>query len=137
METLIEAAQLLFRIKQKRIISYFSLGEEDLRIMKCEKGSVMLEILVSLSLLMMTVSLLLPQTLLIMQERKNIQLRYKAQLFLKEAAAVYMYHHVISPVIEKQYENVTYTIQWQTETVCVRWKDMKQREIERCRYVKK
>lgn len=113
------------------------MGEEDLRIMKCEKGSVMLEILVSLSLLMMTVSLLLPQTLLIMQERKNIQLRYNAQLFLKEAAATYMYHHVISPVIEKQYENVTYRIQWQNEKVCVRWKDIKRREIERCRYVKK
>ncbi|WP_440602588.1 competence type IV pilus minor pilin ComGE [Bacillus sp. GB_SG_008] len=105
--------------------------------MKCEKGSVMLEILVSLSLLMMTVSLLLPQTLLIMQERKNIQLRYNAQLFLKEAAATYMYHHVISPVIEKQYENVTYRIRWQDEKVCVRWQDIKRREIERCRYVKK
>lgn len=105
--------------------------------MKCEKGSIMLEILVSLSLLIMTVSLLLPQTLLIMQERKNIQLRYKAQLFLKEATAGYMYHQVISPVTEKRYENVTYRIQWQAEKVCVRWKDMKQREIERCRYVKR
>ena len=116
---------------------YFNLGEEDLRIMKCDKGSVMLETLVSLSLLMMAVSLLLPQTLLIMQERKNIQFRYRAQLLLKEAAAVYMYDHIVSPVIEKRYEHTIYTIQWETEKVCVMWKDSKQRENEWCRYVKK
>lgn len=116
---------------------YFNLGEEDLRIMKCDKGSVMLEILVSLSLLMMAVSLLIPQTLLIIQERKNIQLRYRAQLLLKEAAAVYMYNHVVSSVIEKRYEHTVYTIQWKNEKVCVMWKDSKQRENERCRHVKK
>ena len=49
---------------------YFSLEEGDLRIVKCQKGSIMAEMIVSLSVLMMAVSLLLPQTVLVMQERK-------------------------------------------------------------------
>lgn len=44
----------------------------------------MAEMLVSLSILMMAVSVLLPQTVLVMQERKNIQLRYKAFVLLKK-----------------------------------------------------
>ena len=43
----------------------------------------MAEMLVALSIVMMMVSLLLPQTVLIMQERKNIQIRYKAFVLLK------------------------------------------------------
>lgn len=44
----------------------------------------MAEMIVSLSVLMMAVSLLLPQTVLVMQERKNIQIRYKASGLLKK-----------------------------------------------------
>ncbi len=44
----------------------------------------MFEMLVALSIVMVAVSLLLPQTVLIMQERKNIQIRYKAFVLLKE-----------------------------------------------------
>ncbi len=44
----------------------------------------MAEMIVSLSVLMMAVSLLLPQTVLVMQERKNIQIRYKATGLLKK-----------------------------------------------------
>lgn len=43
----------------------------------------MAEMLVALSIVMMAVSLLLPQTVLVMQERKNIQIRYKAFVLLK------------------------------------------------------
>ena len=49
----------------------FQLGRGDLRIVKCQKGSVMAEMIVALSTLMMVVSLLLPQTVLVMQERKT------------------------------------------------------------------
>lgn len=44
----------------------------------------MAEMIVSLSVLMMAVSLLLPQTVLVMQERKNIQIRYKVTGLLKK-----------------------------------------------------
>lgn len=44
----------------------------------------MAEMIVALSIVMMVVSLLLPQTVLVMQERKNIQLRYKAFVLLKK-----------------------------------------------------
>ena len=47
----------------------FQLGRGDLRIVKCQKD-IMAEMIVSLSVLMMAVSLLLPQTVLVMQERK-------------------------------------------------------------------
>ena len=53
----------------------------------------MAEMLVALSIVMMMVSLLLPQTVLIMQERKNIQIRYKAFVLLKKEAALYMYEN--------------------------------------------
>ncbi len=39
---------------------------------------------------MMAVSLLLPQTVLVMQERKNIQIRYKASGLLKKKKQLYI-----------------------------------------------
>ena len=48
---------------------YFSL-EERFTYREMSKGSIMAEMIVSLSVLMMAVSLLLPQTVLVMQERK-------------------------------------------------------------------
>ena len=50
----------------------------------------MAEMIVSLSVLMMAVSLLLPQTVLVMQERKNIQIRYKATGLLKRRLYICM-----------------------------------------------
>ena len=60
---------------------------------KCQKGSVMVEMVVALSLIMMAASLLLPQTLLIMQERKNIKMSYKALILLKKEAALFKYEN--------------------------------------------
>ena len=48
----------------------FQLGRGRFTYREMSKGSVMAEMLVALSLLMMAVSLLLPQTVLVMQERK-------------------------------------------------------------------
>ena len=64
--------------------------EGDLRIVKCQK-IIMAEMIVSLSVLMMAVSLLLPQTVLVMQERKNIQIRYKASGLLKRSSYIYVW----------------------------------------------
>ncbi|WJE51698.1 competence type IV pilus minor pilin ComGE [Bacillus cereus] len=105
--------------------------------MKCQKGSVMLEMLVSLSLLMMAVSLLLPQTLLIMQERKNIQIRYKAYVLLKREAALHMYQDRPKQQKEEIVDGVVYWTHWQGEEVCTIWEDVKQKRMEQCRYVQK
>ncbi|MFJ8527868.1 competence type IV pilus minor pilin ComGE [Bacillus sp. NPDC094106] len=105
--------------------------------MKCQKGSVMLEMLVALSLLMMAVSLLLPQTLLVMQERKNIQLRYKAQLLLKKESALYMYQNEQMSSKEEKVDSTVYHTYWKGEEVCTTWRDVKQRRMEQCRHAKK
>lgn len=97
----------------------------------------MLEMLASLSLLMMAVSLILPQTLLIMKERKNIQMKYKAQVLLQEEAALYVYHETKAIPKVREEAEATYRIEWEDDKVCVLWKDTKQREKERCRYVKR
>ncbi|CAM4127220.1 competence protein ComG [Bacillus manliponensis] len=105
--------------------------------MKCEKGSVMLEMLVSLILLMMVASLIFPQTLLIMKERKNIQMKYKAQVLLQEEAALYLYENGEMLPKVKEEEGITYMLRWEDEKVCVLWEDVRQHEMKRCRYVEK
>ncbi|WP_242143776.1 MULTISPECIES: competence type IV pilus minor pilin ComGE [unclassified Bacillus cereus group] len=105
--------------------------------MKCQRGSIMLEMLVALSLLMMAVSLLLPQTLLIMQERKNIHLRYKAQLLLKREAALYVYQNQEMRTKEEKIGDTWYNVHWKGEEVCTSWRDVKQRRMEQCRHAQK
>ena len=68
----------------------FQLGRGRFTYREMSKGSVMAEMLVALSIVMMMVSLLLPQTVLIMQERKNIQIRYKAFVLLKKRLYICM-----------------------------------------------
>ena len=68
----------------------FQLGRGRFTYREMSKGSVMAEMLVALSIVMMMVSLLLPQTVLIMQERKNIQIRYKAFVLLKKQLYICM-----------------------------------------------
>ncbi|WP_141532293.1 competence type IV pilus minor pilin ComGE [Bacillus cereus] len=94
----------------------------------------MAEMLVSLSLLMMAVSLLLPQTVLVMQERKNIQIRYKAIALLKKEAALYMYENEERRVKEKVINEIVYYTYWGGNEVCVMWKDVKGRMMEQCFY---
>lgn len=94
----------------------------------------MAEMIVALSTLMMVVSLLLPQIVLVMQERKNIQLRYKAFVLLKKEAALYMYENEAKQQKEKVINgNVHYTY-WGGNEVCVMWKDVKGRMMEQCFY---
>lgn len=71
-----------------------------------------------------------------MQERKNIQLRYNAQLLLKKKAASYMYHHQQEEQKEETIQGVVYHTYWREEEVCTFWRDVKQRRMEQCRYVK-
>ncbi|OUB39263.1 competence protein ComG [Bacillus thuringiensis serovar argentinensis] len=72
----------------------------------------MAEMLVALSIVMMAVSLLLPQTVLVMQERKNIQIRYKAFVLLKREAALYMYENGAKRPQEKVVNGNVYYTYW-------------------------
>ncbi|MGE7881126.1 competence type IV pilus minor pilin ComGE [Bacillus sp. NPDC094077] len=94
----------------------------------------MAEMLVALSLLMMVVSLLLPQTVLVMQERKNIQIRYKAFVLLKKEAALYMYENEEQRVKEKVINGIVYYTYWGGNEVCAMWKDVKERTMKQCFY---
>ncbi|MGE7885837.1 type II secretion system protein [Bacillus cereus] len=94
----------------------------------------MAEMIVSLSVLMMAVSLLLPQTVLVMQERKNIQIRYKASGLLKKEAAIYMYENKEKRIIEKNINGIVYYTYWGGNEVCTMWRDVKDRMIEKCFY---
>ncbi|PGU14050.1 competence protein ComG [Bacillus cereus] len=90
--------------------------------------------IVSLSVLIMAVSLLLPQTVLVMQERKNIQIRYKASGLLKKEAAIYMYENKEKRIIEKNINGIVYYTYWGGNEVCTMWRDVKDRMIEKCFY---
>ena len=94
----------------------------------------MAEMIVSLSVLMMAVSLLLPQTVLVMQERKNIQIRYKATGLLKKAT-IYMYGNEDKRIIEKNINGIVYYTYWGGNEVCTVWRDVKDRMMEQCFYV--
>ncbi|PGK36350.1 competence protein ComG [Bacillus anthracis] len=94
----------------------------------------MAEMLVALSILMMVVSLLLPQTVLIMQERKNIQIRYKAFVLLKREAALYMYENEEKQQKEQVINGNVYYTYWGGNEVCAVWKDVKGRMMEQCFY---
>lgn len=115
---------------------YFSLEEGDLRIVKCQKGSVMVEMVVALSLIMMAASLLLPQTLLIMQERKNIKMSYKALILLKKEAALFKYENEEKRVKEQVIKGIVYYTYWRGDEVCTMWKDMRGKAMEQCLYAK-
>jgi len=95
---------------------------------------VIAEMLVALSIVMMAVSLLLPQTVLIMQERKNIQIRYKAFVLLKREAALYMYENGAKQQQEKVVNGNVYYTYWGGNEVCAMWKDVKGRMVEQCFY---
>ncbi|MBE5104236.1 competence protein ComG [Bacillus thuringiensis] len=94
----------------------------------------MAEMLVALSLLIMVVSLLLPQTVLVMQERKNIQIRYKAFVLLKKEAALYMYENEEQRAKEKVINGIVYYTYWGGNEVCAMWKDVKGRTMKQCFY---
>lgn len=72
-----------------------------------------------------------------MQERKNIQLRYKAYVLLKREAALYMHQNQLKQQKEEMIDGVMYVTYLRGEEACTIWRDTKQRRIEQCRHVKK
>ncbi|MGH0597113.1 type II secretion system protein [Bacillus mycoides] len=96
----------------------------------------MVEMVVALSLIMMAVSLLLPQTLLIMQERKNIKMSYKTLILLKKEAALFKYENEEKRVKEQVIKGIVYYTYWRGDEVCTMWKDMRGKGMEQCLYAK-
>jgi len=97
----------------------------------------MVEMVVALSLIMMAVSLLLPQTLLIMQERKNIKMSYKALILLKKEAALFKYEDEEKREKEQVIKGIVYYTYWRGDEVCAVWKDMREKAMEQCLYAEK
>jgi len=94
----------------------------------------MVEMLIALGIVMMAVSIILPQSVLIMQERKNIQIRYKAFVLLKKEAALYMYENEAKQQKETVVNGNVYYTYWGGNEVCAMWKDVKGRMTEQCFY---
>ncbi|PFL22883.1 competence protein ComG [Bacillus cereus] len=95
----------------------------------------MVEMVVALSLIMMAVSLLLPQTLLIMQERKNINMSYKALILLKKEAVLFKDEEKREK--EQVIKGIVYYTYWRGDEVCAVWKDMRGKAMEQCLYAEK
>jgi competence protein ComGE len=109
--------------------------------MKCSKGYVLAEMLAGLSILLMICSFLLPTTIYILQERKNMEFLQTANILLKEEVFFIVKNNLPATKV-RTVNNKDYFITWKEAEgengahVCVRWQDVKKREAERCRYVK-
>jgi hypothetical protein len=102
-----------------------------------------LEMMASLSLLIVLSSFIFPQVIMILKEEKNIQIRHAAYMLLKEQVASYYTENVVSTTSVHMLKGVLYKVNWESfptghkERVCVSWHDRSQRPQERCIYVGK
>lgn len=101
----------------------------------------MLEMLVSLAVLLMIAAFLLPHTIIVIQDRKNICLAQTAHVFLREQIVSYQFD-AHSPAAALQNVNGTqYTATWSevedAYRVCVIWNDIRNKQQSKCRYVAK
>ncbi len=101
----------------------------------------MLEMLISLAVLLMIAAFLLPHTIIVIQDRKNIRLAQAAHIFLREQIVSYQFD-AYPPASALQNVNGTqYTAMWsEVEAfykVCVIWNDVRNKQQSKCRYVAK
>jgi len=100
-------------------------------------GFTFIEALVSLAVLLVITTTLLPLLTQIMVERHNVALKNEAEQLLYAEMNRDTQHDKIVAV-----GKVTYAIFWTElgsgmKKVCVRWNDEMNRTVERCGYVKK
>ncbi|MFD3447747.1 hypothetical protein ACFDTO_24465 [Microbacteriaceae bacterium 4G12] len=93
--------------------------------------------IVCLSILMILCTLVLPQTILLLQERKNTHLSHTANVLLQEQMTSYLYDFVVPFSRTEIISGRQYTITWSNETICIAWHDTKNTRQNRCHYVKK
>ncbi|MBO9129668.1 type II secretion system protein [Bacillus sp. 165] len=110
--------------------------------MRYERGYILVEMITALGILVIICCVLFPQTVYILQERKNIQFLQTATILLKEE--VFSVTETTDFPVSKirMVENKEFVFTWirtieeTGTTACVQWQDAKNREMKRCKDVK-
>lgn len=101
----------------------------------------MLEILVSLAVLLIITTFLLPHTIIVIQDRKNIRLAQAAHVFLREQIMSYQFDAHPPALAVQNIDGTQYTAMWNEAKdgyrVCVIWNDIRNKQQSKCRYVTK
>lgn len=101
----------------------------------------MLEMLVSLAVLLMIAAFLLPHTIIVIQDRKNIRLAQAAHVFLREQIMSYQFDAHPPASAQQNVDGTQYTTAWSeledVYKVCVIWNDIRNKQQSKCRYVAK
>ncbi|MFP3124514.1 type II secretion system GspH family protein [Ectobacillus funiculus] len=109
--------------------------------MKSEGGYLMLEMLVSLAVLLMIAAFLLPHSIIVIQDRKNIRLAQAAHIFLREQIVSYQFDAHPPASALQNINGTQYTAMWNevgdAYSVCAIWKDTRNKPQSKCCYVAK
>ena len=106
----------------------------------CDKGFILLEMLVALNILMFICLTLLPSYTLILNERNNLDLRQTGNELLSTELKAFI--NGGKPMLNRTVEaaDTTYTLTWefnvehQKPQACISWNDQRNRLSERCGY---
>lgn len=110
--------------------------------LKCEKGYTMLEMLLSVSVWLLLCTTLLPQFIVVVAERKNIEILTTGNQLLSEELQTAFQGGVEeydNKVLEKDGTRYWFTKEYHDESnmwvMCNLWDDKLGRKVERCGYV--
>lgn len=112
----------------------------DFRITLHEKGAILVEMLASLSILLVICTLIVPQTILLLKEAKQTKARHIANGIIREEIAFMQSDTSKAFSIER--EGVTYSITVEKSNkdsdvrICVNWLDLNQQNKSRCERVR-
>lgn len=111
--------------------------------LNCNRGYILVEMLVSLSILFTICFFMVPNYLLIMNERKSMELVNIANTFLMEELHAYMFEgrekeNKMMIQLDTEFHLVwRYNDKIQLDEACISWRDQRNRERKRCGYGKK
>jgi len=101
----------------------------------------MLEMLVSFAVLLMIAAFLLPHSIIVIQDRKNIRLAQAAHIFLREQIVSYQFDAHPPASALQNIKGTQYTAMWNevgdAYSVCAIWKDTRNKPQSKCCYVAK
>lgn len=116
------------------------MGKVDFRITLHEKGTILVEMLASLSILLVLCTLIVPQTILLLKEAKQTKIRHIANGMIREEIA--LMQNETSKAFSIEREGVTYFITVEHNykdsdvRICVNWLDLNQQNKSRCERVR-
>lgn len=119
---------------------FFNLGKVDFRITLHEKGTILVEMLASLSILLVLCTLIVPQTILLLKEAKQTKIRHIANGMIREEIA--LMQNETSKAFSIERKGVTYFITVEHNykdsdvRICVNWLDLNQQNKSRCERVR-